>query len=213
MSYRETPIKKDASWRGKRGTWPFKKQDSTSSWPGLRKHDSVSSSRSKTTKSHEELLGECVQNYSRCIEEQISEAEESVAFVSCGDASERRGSARGKNLAMRKLSSLCTSRSSMKFKCAMCTAIAATPKSEKSKKKFGDFFKLDSLRKKKRRRKQKATPDGGFVTASEETLDLDKSRDSRDSIPMLDDEPVRRCVWRGCAWVWARGVLARSGVF
>ena len=44
VRYRETPIKKDSSWRGKRGTWPFKKQDSTSSWP-LRKQDSVSSSR------------------------------------------------------------------------------------------------------------------------------------------------------------------------
>ena len=63
-----------------------------------------------------------------------------------------------------------------------------TPRSEKLKKRIGDFFKLDSLRKKKKKKK-KRSPDGGYVTASEETLDLDKSRDS---IPVLDDEPVRR---------------------
>ena len=66
--------------------------------------------------------------------------------------------------------------------------LMTTPKSEKLKKRLGDFFKLDSLRKKKKKKK-KRSPDGGYVTASEETLDLDKSRDS---IPVLDDEPVRR---------------------
>ncbi len=85
VQYRETPIKKDSSWRGKRGTWPLKKSQSVDS-----------ATKEKKTKSHEKLL--------------------------------------------------------------------ETPRSERTtKRKIGDFFKFDSLRRGKKKKK-KQTADGGYVT-------------------------------------------------